>query len=593
MNTASRRVLRGGKRAVRSGVQLASAAATSFRGLRWEVRPPTRWPVALRAALAVAIPLTLATLAGHHAWGLMCGTGAFTVLYGAGRPLRSRIRLLVIVAAGLVSAMALGAWVLSGSLLLAIMATALVGAVATFLAQALRLGPPGGFFFVLIVGIGGYLPIHDVSPSSLVLATTTGAVIAIPVAMFDLLLDPLGPERAAVAAASRAVDAFAAAPPGDARRENLSIAATNAIHDAWNTLWDGGSPSLDEVSSDRDRVRADLATDLLVVQQRYSQQLLPGHHSNPDLIGDSTTAPLGRPPLRRMVRRALRWPTAALQAALRVATGIAAAGAVAGLLVGSSHMYWAMAAAALVLHTGMDRRSTARRSLERLAGTALGIGLFMLGGFANSGPWTVVVTIVLLQALVELCVVRNYTAAVVFMTPLALTISTAGSGQVASVIAQERLLDTALGVACGAAVPWLVGWRQGRMMMFAHLSRAVSASAKVIGLLARGEQEEHVGLDAQRELTLDLQELSALAGRALRDEPDRVADLIPVREATAWLGFTVLATASQAGEEPLERVQPAQAPAQELADRLARREIPDPQQIRAVREIVGNRPPLG
>lgn len=591
---------------MRGAEQLTSLATTPFRGLRWEVRPPTRWPTAVRASLAIAIPLTIATLAGHQAWGLLCGTGTFTVLYGAGRPLRSRIRVLFLVALGLIASMSLGALV-SGNLVLAIAATMAVGAVATFLSHALRLGPPGAFFFVLIVGIGGYLPSHGIDPASLVLATTTGAVVAIPVAMFDLLLDRLGPERAAVAAAGKAVAKFVTSTPGDPNNEALSTAATNAIHDAWTTLWDGGEPELAELTDEsstqqhtkgrarsaraRASARADLATELIIHQQHYSERLLPTQQTNPDLGGDPAAAPLGRPPMRRMIVRALRWPTVALQAALRVAAGVAAAGVTAGLLVGSTHMYWAMAAAALVLHTGMDRRATTVRSLERLGGTILGIGLFLLGGFSGAGPWALVLTIVTLQGLIELCVVRNYTLAVVFMTPLALTIGTAGSGQNALVIAQDRLLDTAIGVACGVLVPWLIGWRSAAAMLAAHASRAVAASADVIALLGRGQHDGQAGLEAQRELSLDLQELSALAGRAIRDEPDRVSDLLPIRDATAWLGFTVLATASQeAPGEPLERVVPAEATARELAARIAAQDLTDAAEIRAVRAIVGERP---
>lgn len=601
--TFPRRAVRGaGRRARRGAEQLASAAITPFRGLRWEVRPPTRWPVALRASIAIGIPLTIATAAGHQAWGLLCGTGTFTVLYGAGRPLRSRIRVLVLVALGLVAGMSLGVLV-SGSLVLSILATAVVGAVATFLAHALRLGPPGAFFFVLIVGIGGYLPSRGLDPGALVLATTTGAAVAVPIAMFDLLLDRLGPERAAVAAAERAVEKFLALPPDDDEAEDLSTAATNAIHDAWTTLWDAGEPDLlleDEPSptgsarATAQAERAELATDLIVIQQRYSQRLLPTQQANPDLGGEPTAAPLGRPRLRRMVARALRWPTAALQAAVRVAAGVATAGVVAGLLLGTGHMYWAMAAAALVLHTGMDRRATTVRSVERLVGTALGIGLFLLGGFSGSGPWAVVITIVILQGLVELTVVRNYTVAVVFMTPLALTIGTAGSGLPALDIAQERLLDTAIGVLCGVVIPWLIGWRSGHAMVSAHLARAVSASADVIGLLGRGQHQDPAGLVAQRELSLDLQELSAIAGRAIRDEPERVADLVPVRDATAWLGFTVLATASQeVPGQALERVAPAEEAARTLAARLADQDIPEAAEIRQVRATVGKRPPLG
>lgn len=56
----------------------------------------------------------------------------------------------------------------------------------------------------------------------------------------------------------------------------------------------------------------------------------------------------------------------------------------------------------------------------------------------------------------------------------------------------------------------------------------------------------------------------------------------------------MLATASQAApDEPLERVAPAEAAARALAKRFAARDIPDHREIRAVRAMVGERPPLG
>lgn len=600
--------------------------------MRWEIRPPSRWPIALRAAIAIAIPLSITTAAGHQAWGLLCGTGVFTVLYGVGRPLRSRVRVLFLVAVGLISCMALGT-LTAGNAVLSITVTALVGAVATFLAHALRLGAPGAFFFVLLVGIGGVLPTYGLNPLHMIGATTLGACIAVLVALFDLVLDRRGPERAAVAAANAAVEAFLEAEDQE-DAEDLSTEATNAIHTAWTMLWDSGEPTPTDLedeepghegppdaagtssayeagtssgseagtspgaesSTKRSAAdeRAELVTELLVIQHRYSLGLLPGVETNPDLAAESTSAQLGRPPLRTMIRRATRWPTPALQAAVRVTAGIAAAGLITGVALGTSHMYWAMAAAALVLHTGMDRRSTAKRSLERLAGTALGILLFLVGGFSDNGPWAVVVTIVLLQGLVELFVVRNYTLAVVFMTPLALTISTAGSQVPALEIAQERLLDTAIGVFCGALVPWFVGWRVSRKMVATHLSRVLRSAADVVALVATGRHDSPQGLVAQRELSLDLQELSAVAGRAIRDEPERVEDLVPVREATAWLGFTVMATASQAApDDVLEPIGAAEQPARELSAQLADLQVPDAQEVRAVRVLVGRRPPVG
>ena len=106
------------------------------------------WPTAARASAAIAVPLIALTLLGHHQVGLMASTGAFTVLYGAGRPLRYRWKMLIVVALGFVASSALGA-LTAGIGGAAIVLLTLIGAVATFAALALRVGPPGAFFFAL------------------------------------------------------------------------------------------------------------------------------------------------------------------------------------------------------------------------------------------------------------------------------------------------------------------------------------------------------------------------------------------------------------------------------------------------------------
>jgi uncharacterized membrane protein YccC len=137
---------------------------------------------------------------------------------------------------------------------------------------------------------------------------------------------------------------------------------------------------------------------------------------------------------------------------MRVGVATILAGGLAGLL-GLEHAYWAMAAAVLVLHQGLDRRRTTQRALERLIGTWA--GLLLAAGVIATQPHALwlVAAIMALNFLVELTVVRNYTLAVVFITAMALLISTGarGTDDLGSLLL-ARGVDTAVGCAVALAV---------------------------------------------------------------------------------------------------------------------------------------------
>ncbi|CAM3718290.1 FUSC family protein [Occultella aeris] len=530
--------------------------------------------------MALGIPLTVTTLLGHQTFGLLIGTGVFTVLYGAGRPLRTRLVLLLTVGLAMVASVFVGT-LTTGNPLVSIVVVAAIGMVATQISHALRLGAPGAFFFVLLAGVGGYLPAHGVHPGTLVAATAIGAAVAVVVAMSDLVVRPRGPQEDAVAAARTAVDAFVKAGSAAPDAELRSATATDALHDAWTTLADGGDP----VSGDA-RARA-LVADLHRVQHTYSGFQLPGDVPDPELHAEVTEGPLGQPSVQRMLRRSLRWPTSALQAAVRVGAGVTIAGLIAWT-AGTDHVYWAMAAAMLVLHNGLDRKNTMIRSVHRLVGTVLGLGLFLaVHALVDlGGPWVLVITLVVLQGAVELLVVRNYAAAVLFITPLALTIGTAGTGAAVGDVALERLLDTAIGITVAVAVPWLVFRRGTPGLVRAHLARVLTSAAAALDHLGAGTHRRPVGRAGLRDLAVDMQELSGVVRRGLQDDPDGIAELLEVREATAWLGFTVLARGCTQ-IEPASRMEGAAGACRRMAAQLRQGVVPAAEEVRAVRAAAG------
>ena len=122
--------------------------------------PGTRGPGALRAALALALPGSVALLLGYDAEMLLIAAGGFAVIYGEGHPVRTRWRVMGIAGLLLVTGTVAGAFV--GSvvwgqggrwwLLLAALFTASAAALGAFVQNALRLPPPGSFFIIMVTG---------------------------------------------------------------------------------------------------------------------------------------------------------------------------------------------------------------------------------------------------------------------------------------------------------------------------------------------------------------------------------------------------------------------------------------------------------
>jgi hypothetical protein len=149
-------------------------------------------------------------------------------------------------------------------------------------------------------------------------------------------------------------------------------------------------------------------------------------------------------------RPAPPWPQIT-RAAARGALGTSAA-ALAAMAIGLPRPDWAaVACAAVLVHDAT--RTTVRRAGHRAVGTAAGIGVAGLVLAAAPGAVALVVLVVVLQFVVELLVARNYTLAVVFITPLALLQGVLATGQLDGQVAGllgGRLLETAIG--CTVAV---------------------------------------------------------------------------------------------------------------------------------------------
>ncbi len=319
---------------------------------------PVRWPVALQAAFAMGLPVTVFTLVGQPQLGLLASTGGFTALYLANRSRRFRARILPLFAVGLVAASALGV-ASSGSVVVSLVVLFAVTAVSGVLTLGFGVGPPGPLFFMLVTGVSVRLaaPVAldgvGIDGGLVVGMTAVGCVTAYLVVLAPLIF-------------------------ASVRARDRELHSTN-------------EPMAFSITEDTRVIlfRLTLASAIAVI----------------------LAAPLG-------VHRT----------------------------------YWVLLTVIAILQNGRRLRLTAVRAIHRVAGTFVGLGLFAAIMFLRPAGLWIALILAGLQFIVELVVIRNYGLALVFITPLALTIAAQGDPGDIGTIVVTRVVDTCLGGAIALVI---------------------------------------------------------------------------------------------------------------------------------------------
>jgi hypothetical protein len=128
---------------------------------------------------------------------------------------------------------------------------------------------------------------------------------------------------------------------------------------------------------------------------------------------------------------------------LQTVVGVLVAGGLA-ILVGIGHPYWAIVAVVAVLPAAGGRHSVSR-AYHRIFGTAAGVLLTGLVLLPGPSLWVLVLVVGVGQFGAEILVGRHYGAALLFITPLALTVSHLASPLPVWELMVDRTVETALG----------------------------------------------------------------------------------------------------------------------------------------------------
>ena len=121
------------------------------------------------------------------------------------------------------------------------------------------------------------------------------------------------------------------------------------------------------------------------------------------------------------------------------------------VLLGIGHPYWAVVSVAAVIPPAGAAHSVAR-AWHRVLGTIGGVGVAALVLLPDPPAWVLVLVIGVCQFGAEVLVGRHYGAALLFITPLALSVAHLAQPVGVGVLVVDRVVETVVGCAVAVAV---------------------------------------------------------------------------------------------------------------------------------------------
>lgn len=128
-----------------------------------------------------------------------------------------------------------------------------------------------------------------------------------------------------------------------------------------------------------------------------------------------------------------------------------------GQLLKFENPYW-IPTSCLAVMQGASRYHIWQRTFHRVLGTFIGLGMCWLLLSLKTDPLYLCLSVMVLQGVVEVLVVRQYALAVIFITPLTIFLAEAADPllQNPDALITARVIDISIGAAIGAVGGWLL-----------------------------------------------------------------------------------------------------------------------------------------
>ncbi|MCM3203540.1 MULTISPECIES: FUSC family protein [Paenibacillus] len=574
----------------------------------FRIKPiPLNWFKGIGSAISVGIPSLIGFLIGDPALGILASVGGFTFLYVSNEPYSQRAVRLFWIALGLTASFALGALSSYNDVLMVLM-FGVVGFLSTMLFKLFEIAGPGGLFIVLAYAIGTSMPHEPAVLGSKVLCVLLGAIFAWIVAMTGVLVNPHRNENKAVSAvyqslasllSSIGMDTYAerqhqtaflikqaertlshAKLFGERNRNNDVLAKLIRLNVQAEAIF----LSILDVSQEKKHEMEDQLAESLLTMSNQLHDNDKEKHVNIQISEEGSSTFLRNLYADVMFAYEIHSGTVDLSPApassgaeekknvsgtdlfkklfrdspipfiaLRYGTIIFISAAIAyGFHLNRS--YWVPLSSAAVMGGG-TYVSNLHRGIQRSVGTIIGIWIGAALLWLKPAGLFVSLTLAGLQFIVELIYARNYSLAVMFITPSTLLIGTTINPALTSgYFISARLVDIIIG-SIVAIVGTALLWRKiSSKRLLTVFSDAVEKEGEVLISML---ESEHTPIQAskQQELQQALLQLRIVYDNALAESLRRdvkVASLWPAVGDCLHLGYMLLAAYRHPSREVAE-----------------------------------------
>lgn len=492
-------------------------------------KKPFPWLKAISAAICVGVPVSIGLVEGQLRLGLLGGIGGFTYLYVFNQPYARRAKEVFFVAIGISLSVGLGTLAAPYPLLV-ILIVGVIGAIVTFIFGVLKIPGPAAIFFVLsfIMTTG-----MDIDPSAAPIRTAIvfmSSLFAWIISMVGWLFNPHGPEIKALKEVYLALASFSE-PLSSENINDVRHRTVNALKESEETLLVGYIPWKNSFLYNRLSLLNEQANKLfLEMLELYSnrnsklpkefgeilrklsmgielkdgevitihplhKELNPEYHNFLDIIYDAEAIinipltyighgiKISKPSLKMKFTKACDKDSIVFINAVRYGIVLS----ISTMIAFSFHFnrpYWIPLSCAAVM-SGSTIMATFHRAIQRSFGTIIGLIIAVIIFKLQPQGFMIVIINMLLTAITELFIVKNYAVAAMFITPNALLLAEA-STQINNVpyFATTRIIDIMIGSIIGLIGIYITGHRSASSRLPGLITKLIRSQARVIVRLA-------------------------------------------------------------------------------------------------------------
>lgn len=497
---------------------------------------PFPWMRSINASICAGFPMIVSLLIGRLDLGLIGGVGGFIYLYVVNEPYAQRAKKIFIITIGISCTAALGSLVSPHPILITLI-VGLIEALGTFIFGSLSIPGPAAIFFVV-----GFLMTNGMSVNPAAMPMRAAAVFLSGcftwiVSMIGYFFNPYDPEIKAVRNVYLCLSEFSKA-IGRKNAQNVQNRTVNTLRQAEQTLLAGYISwknsfvfnrlllinehanklflEMLELSCDKSIKLPDEISDYIKTLSEgidlKNREKIKMHNLNNDLdnrynklleiiydveaiinlpitsIGHGVK--ISKPSLKIKFAKAFNKDSIVFVNSIRYGV-ILSISAIIAFSFPFTNPYWIPITCAAVM-LGSTIISTFNRAIQRSVGTIIGLMFTIVIFKLEPTGFVIVIINMVLTAITQLLIVKNYAIACIFITANSFILAEAASKiHEFSYFATARITDIVIGSAIGLIGTYIIGHRSASSRLPDLMVKLVRSQSQVLVYLVNNKTNSY------------------------------------------------------------------------------------------------------